>query len=70
MDIMGMLTKAADLYDEATGIYERLKPSIANVTAGESEGLAAAQVRLRQAMDRAQAAQGSLDDAIAKRLGE
>ncbi len=70
MDVIGMLTKATDLYDEATQIYNRLKPSVANVTAGESATLEAAQARLREAMGRAQAAQGSLDEAIAKRLGE
>ncbi len=69
-DIFAMLDRAADLFDEATEIYNRVKPSIDNVGAEGSDGLAAARIRLEQSMARAQQAHASLDDAITQRLGE
>jgi len=67
LDIIGTLMKAADLIDEGTALYERVKPSIDSITGNRPEGLEDAQKRLNASLARAAEASANLDAALKSR---
>lgn len=69
-DLLGMLTKAAELIEQGTSLYEQVKPSIESITGDRPDGLDEAKARLDRALARANAAHDDLDAAIKRRLGE
>jgi hypothetical protein len=70
LNILEMLGKAAEMIEEGTALYERVKPSIESITGDRPEGLDEAKARLDRALERANAAHDDLDAAIKARLGE
>ena len=67
LNILAILTKAADLIEEGTSLYEQVKPSIDSMTGPRPEGLDAAKARLDSALARANAASANLDAALKAR---
>jgi hypothetical protein len=70
MDIVGMITKAAELLEQGTALYEQVRPSIDSITGPRPDGLDEAKARLDRALQRANTAHDNLDAAIRQRLGE
>lgn len=70
MDIVGIITKAAELIEQGADLYESVKPSIDSITGVRPAGLDEAKARLERSMERALAAHGNLDRAIADRLAK
>lgn len=67
MNIIGMITKAAELIEEGTKLYEQVKPSIDSMTGPRPSGLEEAQARLARSLERANAASANLDAALKAR---
>ncbi len=70
MDILSMVEKAIKLYDQASDLLEKAKPSLDNIKAGDSASLEEAQDRLASAMMRAHDAHDTLEEAIHQQIGE
>lgn len=69
--IIAMINKAVTLYDQASDLFEKVKPSIDNITDGDkSDSLEEAYARLNASMERARDAHSDLDAAIAAKLNK
>ncbi len=66
--ILSMIDKAILLYDGASDLFEKIKPSVDNITGDKSKTLEEANARLDAAATRARSAHDDLEAAISAKL--